>query len=121
MNTQIWPHQLSSGNLVKYNSIVCKVHSISAPSPTNPDWAIELYDGGLINATPNQLSPLPLTEAGPWLTKWELTKQGQWQWESEGLLGYWVTCGDDAQLAHVFSTTHSLQNFLTATTLKPYN
>lgn len=66
-------NELRLGNYVMYNSMVMIVSEILSPKPRkderyNNKYVIELFDGeGLIDATLEEISPIPLTEE--WLLK----------------------------------------------------
>lgn len=60
--------ELRIGNRVMYSGSDWVVAGINSPAPNkeerwNNKWVIELYQNGLVNATIDEIQPIPLTEA----------------------------------------------------------
>ncbi|WP_185260330.1 hypothetical protein [Elizabethkingia anophelis] len=65
------PAELRIGNYIEYNKCILPIIGIASPKPVDgrfaDKWVIELLCNGFINATLDQLIPIPLTEE--WLLK----------------------------------------------------
>lgn len=66
------PQELRIGNYVKYNGSIVSVYAISNPIPNkdkhfNNKSRVTLWCNGLIDATIDEIEPIPITEE--WLTK----------------------------------------------------